>query len=80
MIDLVIYAPNKAALRAFAVVRGLLETVDGELQKAKDFDYCWWAGSGNFMIAKGTYDGEGVQITSPSFAPSVIIESSKTLL
>lgn len=81
MIDLVIYAPNKGALRTFAVARGLLSPVDitdGEgvttttYVKAKDFDYCWWAGSGQFMTAKGTYDPEGVELTPPTFAPGVV--------
>jgi len=72
MIDLVIYAPTKGDLRTFAVARGLLEDVEGELQKAKDFDYCWWAGSGQFMTAKGTYDNEGLQITPPTFAAGVV--------
>ncbi len=76
MIDLVIYAPTKAALRTFAVARGLLETVVEEevtsYVKAKDFDYCWWAGSGQFMTAKGTYDTEGVELTPPTFAAGVV--------
>jgi hypothetical protein len=72
MIDLVIYAPTKGDLRTFAVARGLLEDVEGEMQKAKDFDYCWWAGSGQFMTAKGTYDPEGVELTPPTFAPGVV--------
>ena len=76
MIDLVIYAPTKGDLRTFAVARGLLETVVEEevtsYVKAKDFDYCWWAGSGQFMTAKGTYDPEGVELTPPTFAPGVV--------
>ena len=76
MIDLVIYAPTKGDLRTFAVARGLLETVvEDEVTsyvKAKDFDYCWWAGSGQFMTAKGTYDPEGVELTPPTFAPGVV--------
>jgi hypothetical protein len=76
MIDLVIYAPTKGDLRTFAVARGLLETVVEEgvtsYVKAKDFDYCWWAGSGQFMTAKGTYDGEGLQITPPTFVAGVV--------
>ena len=72
MIDLVIYAPTKGDLRTFAVARGLLEDVEGELQKAKDFDYCWWAGSGQFIVSKGTYDPEGAEITPPTFAPGVV--------
>jgi hypothetical protein len=76
MIDLVIYAPTKGDLRTFAVARGLLETVVEAgvttYVKAKDFDYCWWAGSGQFITSKGTYDTEGLQITPPTFAPGVV--------
>tara|TARA_R110000823_G_scaffold123406_1_gene249418 strand:- start:27 stop:503 length:477 start_codon:yes stop_codon:yes gene_type:complete len=76
MIDLVIYAPTKDDLRSFAVARGLLETVVEEevtsYVKAKDFDYCWWAGSGQFIVSKGTYDTEGAEVTPPTFAPGVV--------
>ena len=76
MIDLIIYAPTKGDLHTFAVARGLLETVVEEgvtsYVKAKDFDYCWWAGSGRFLTAKGTYDTEGVELTAPTFAPGVV--------
>jgi hypothetical protein len=76
MIDLVIYAPTKGDLRTFAVARGLLTEVTEEgvtsYVKAKDFDYCWWAGSGQFVTSKGTYDTEGVELTPPTFAPGVV--------
>ena len=76
MIDLIIYAADKATLRTFAIARGLLTEVTEEgvttYVKAKDFDYCWWAGSGQFMTAKGTYDEQGFELTPPTFAPGVV--------
>lgn len=76
MIDLVLYAANKATLRDFAVARGLITTQVDEgvttYTNQRDFTYCWWAGSGNFMLTKGTYDVEGVELTPPTFAAGVV--------
>ena len=76
MIDLILYAANKATIRDFGIARGLITAQDdGEggtiYVKVRNFDYCWWAGSGQFKTANGTYDEQGNEITPPTFAPGV---------
>jgi hypothetical protein len=34
--------------------------------------YCWWAGSGKLMTAEGTYDGDGNELTPPTFLPGFV--------
>jgi len=74
MLDIILYAPGgKADLVAFAKAHPpanpLLDD-DGNVRPG--VDYCWWAGSGKFMTAKGEYDQNGDEIVPPSFAPGVV--------
>ena len=82
MLDIVLYAPGgKSALVAFAKAHPpanplLQERDDGEGGTATvtrpGVDYCWWAGSGQFMTQKGEYDENGDETTPPTFAPGVV--------
>ena len=74
MLDIILYAPTgKAALVQFAKNHPPANPLlDAEGNVREGVDYCWWAGSGNFMTAKGTYDGEGNEITPPTFAPGAV--------
>jgi len=42
-------------------------------RNASEVDWCWWAGSGKFMTAKGEYDQDGNQITAPEFLPGYLM-------
>lgn len=46
MIDLILYAADKATLRDFGIAHGLL-TAGGD--PVQFVDYSWWAGTGKFM-------------------------------
>ena len=78
MLDIILYAPGgKADLVQFAKNHPpanplLQDDGEGNPVTREGVDYCWWAGSGKFMTAKGEYDGEGNEIVPPSFAPGVV--------
>jgi len=48
------------------------EPTETEWRLKKGVDYCWWAGSGQMMRSRGTYDEEGNQLTAPTFVPGVV--------
>lgn len=66
-IDLVLWAANFATLVAFARAHpsGAPLLINGHSRS--HWDYCPWAGTGKFMTAKGTYDGNGDEVTPPTF-------------
>lgn len=82
MIDLILHCPTgTAALLAWAKTHPpanplIFEQDDGEGGTINinrtGFEYCLWAGSGQFMTVKGTYDGEGNEITPPTFLPGTV--------
>ena len=74
MLDIILYAPGgKADLVAFAKNHPPANPLlDDEGNTRPGVDYCWWAGSGKFMTAKGTYDENGDELTAPTFAPGVV--------
>ena len=77
MIDIILYAPNKATLLTFAENHPPINPLasrnaDNELVIRQGVDYCWWAGSGKFMTQVGTYDAEGNEITPPTYLPGVV--------
>ena len=74
MMDFVLYAPGgKSALATFAQNHPPANPLmDAEGNTREGVSYCWWAGSGNFMTAKGTYDQDGNEITPPTFAPGAV--------
>jgi len=83
MIDLVLYATNRAALVAWGETnppgRPLIESIDdgeGGTRKVARAGLEWapWAGSGRFMTAAGEYDQDGNEITPPTFAPGYVIK------
>ena len=79
MMDIILYAPTgKAALVAFAKNHPpanplLQEDGEGNTYTREGVDYCWWAGSGNFMTDPGTGgDPEDPGYVAPTFAPGVV--------
>lgn len=71
-LDIILWAPNKAALATWAQThpaQAPLMTADGPREGVS---YCWWAGDGKFKTANGTYDAEGNELTPPTFAPGVV--------
>jgi len=74
MLDIILYAPTgKAALVDFAKAHPPANPLlDDEGNTREGVSYCWWAGSGQFMTATGTYDQDGNEITPPTFAPGVV--------
>jgi hypothetical protein len=72
MIDLVLYAANKAALATFAKTHPVGNPLmDDEGNTREGVSYCWWAGNGKLMTKKGTYDGQ-TQLTAPTFLSGVV--------
>lgn len=71
-LDIILWAPSKAALAAWAASNPPANPLwqDGEAREG--VGYTWWAGSGQFMTAPGVYDGDGIEITPPTFAPGVV--------
>lgn len=77
MIDLILYAPDKATFANFARTNPPAnplqqQDAEGNWFNRPGFDYCWWAGSGKMMTAKGTYDQDGNEITPPTFLPGFV--------
>jgi hypothetical protein len=73
MIDLVLWANDKATFHTFAITNNMMVSGgDGGYTTREGFEYSWWAGSGKLMTAKGTYDGEGAEITPPTFLPGFV--------
>jgi len=78
MLDIILYAPTgKAALVQFAKNHPpanplLQDDGEGGTTTREGVSYCWWAGTGNFMTQKGTYDENGDEITPPTFAPGAV--------
>lgn len=69
-IDLVLWGQTRADFTAFALANGLLiEDAEGNRKQREGFTFSWWNGSGKLMTAPGTYDGEGNELTPPTFAP-----------
>lgn len=83
MIDLVLYAPDKASLLTWAKTNPpanpLVEEVDdGEggtrNQVRPGLEWSWWAGSGQFMTDPGSGgDPEAPGYVAPSYAPGVVL-------
>ena len=77
-LDIILYAPGgKADMIAWAKVNPpanplLDEDDEGNMVTRPGVSFCWWAGSGQFKTANGTYDGEGNEITPPTFAPGAV--------
>lgn len=72
-LDLVLWAPTKAALATWAASNPPANPLmDAEGNTREGVSYCWWAGTGQFMTAPGVYDSEGVEVTPPTFAPGVV--------
>lgn len=81
MIDLVLWAASKADMLTWGKTNPpanpLVEEQDdgegGTINVARPgLEFGWWAGSGDFMTAAGTYDGEGIELTPPTFASGVV--------
>lgn len=77
MIDLILHCPTgTAALLAWAKTHPpanpLISEVEGVNVNRTGFEYCLWAGSGRFMTEAGTYDGNGDEITPPTFLPGTV--------
>jgi hypothetical protein len=77
-LDIILWAPSKSALATWAKTHPaanplLQDDGEGNTVPRDGISYCWWAGSGQFMTAKGTYDAEGVELTPPTFAPGVVV-------
>lgn len=73
MIDLILAAPDKATLAAFTQAHPAGNPlIDADGNQREGFDWCWWAGSGLFTTQAGTYDGDGNEITPPSYYGGVV--------
>lgn len=73
MIDIILWAPDRPTLRQFVINRGLLvDDGEGGFKRRDGFVDSWWAGTGNFMTAKGVYDNDGNEITPPTFSPGQV--------
>lgn len=73
-IDLILWAPNKAALATWAKTHPANDPLlDDEGNVREGVSYAWWWDSGKLMTAKGTYDSEGNELTPPTFAPGVVM-------
>ena len=81
MIDLVLFAASRAALVTWGEThppgRPIIESVDdgegGTIKRAvTGIEWSPWAGNGNFMTVKGTYDQDGTEITPPTFASGYV--------
>lgn len=57
-IDLILWAPDKATFRTFAVTNGLLVEVGTDdngnpvYRRREGFDFCWWRTSGKLVTAR----------------------------
>ena len=71
MIDLVLHG-TRPAIQALLQARGLVNATGGALP---GFDYCWWAGSGNFAITKPVYDSSNPfnVITPATYLPNSVV-------
>jgi len=43
-----------------------------EWQVRRGVEWCWWAGSGRMMRARGTYDEEGNELTPPQYVAGMV--------
>ena len=46
-------------------------TPSGNFIPRDGLEHAWWNGSGKLMLAKGTYDAEGVELTAPNYASGI---------
>ena len=84
MIDLVLYAADKATLRTWGETnpagRPLIESIDdgegGTIKQARPgLEWSWWAGSGQFMTDAGSQTDPETDpgYVAPTYAPGVVL-------
>lgn len=74
MIDLILWATDRATLRTFAQNNNLLVQDDEGNWKPRDgLEWDWWGGTGKLMRTQGTYDAEGNELTAPTYIPGEVL-------
>ena len=75
MIDLILWAPDKPTLKAWAQTHPAnFPLMDEDGNAREGVAYCWWGGDGGKIVkALGTYDEEGNELTPVEFFPGVAV-------
>lgn len=77
MIDLILWANNRATLAQFAVANNLFVIMADEQGNEirvprRGIRYFWWNGSGDFMTARPEFDENGDIATPATFLPGIV--------
>lgn len=74
MIDIILWAPNKAALKTWAQTHPANNPLlDEEGNTREGISYSWWGGEGKIIKTVGTYDADGNELTPTVYFPGVAV-------
>jgi len=75
MLDMILWAPDKATLKTWAASHPTANPLMDEDGNAREgVRYCWWGGDGGKILkTQGTYDAEGNELTPPEFFAGVAV-------